>query len=285
MPPEQDSVLRAMTDDGAFRVIAALTTETVRTVVHLQTLHGATARHIGDLVTGTILVRETMAPQLRVQGLLRGSGDRGSMVADSHPDGTTRALAHLSAGQGQIEVGLGATLQMMRTLHTGRLHQGIVELPDNGGLSEALMTYMQISEQVTCVVAVGTIVADTGVLAAGGYLVQLLPEAKDGSLTVMTARLEDFAPILSILDAGAFAPASLLDEILYRMPYTALRESHLRFGCNCSHLRVVAGLASLHHAEIEDLVRQNEVLNITCDFCGKHYAVAPEQLRGLLRSN
>ena len=78
-----DSVLRAITDDGAFRVIVARTTDTVQNVLKAQGAQGPTARHLGDLVTGAVLFRETMAPNLRVQGILKGSGGSGSSPLSS----------------------------------------------------------------------------------------------------------------------------------------------------------------------------------------------------------
>ena len=69
-----DSVLRAITDDGAFRVIVARTTDTVQHVLSAQGAQGNTGKNLGDLVTGAVLFRETMAPNLRVQGILKGSG-------------------------------------------------------------------------------------------------------------------------------------------------------------------------------------------------------------------
>src|SRR5688500_245017 len=65
MPHSSDTVLRAITDDGAFRVITARTTDTVRGAVDVQGATGSTARAFGELLTGAILYRETMAPQLR----------------------------------------------------------------------------------------------------------------------------------------------------------------------------------------------------------------------------
>ena len=50
-----DSVLRAITDDGAFRVIVARTTDTIQRVLDAQGAQGVTARHLGDLVTGAVL--------------------------------------------------------------------------------------------------------------------------------------------------------------------------------------------------------------------------------------
>ena len=68
-----DLVIRALTDDGSFRVLTARTTGLCREAVQKQGTSGETARHFGDLLTGTVLVRETMAPTLRVQGVVRGA--------------------------------------------------------------------------------------------------------------------------------------------------------------------------------------------------------------------
>jgi molecular chaperone Hsp33 len=54
----QDSVLRAITDDGAFRVIAVDTTATVRGALAVQKAATAElAQTFGDLLTGSVLVR------------------------------------------------------------------------------------------------------------------------------------------------------------------------------------------------------------------------------------
>src|SRR6187551_195287 len=220
-----DSVLRAITDDGAFRVIVARTTDTVQHVLSAQGALGSTGKNLGDLVTGAVLFRETMAPNLRVQGILKGSGGSGSLVADSHPSGRTRGLVQLSEGVNEIAIGPGAIMQMMRTLPDGKINQGFVEVPAPGGISRALMAYMQTSEQVVSMLAMGTLLDQSRVTAAGGYLVQLLPEVGRGPLMVMTERLKDFETIDAQLREPGFSPSALLEELLWGMPFTRLEES------------------------------------------------------------
>ena len=288
-----DSVVRAITDDGAFRVITARTTETVRGAAAAQGAKGATARHFGELLTGTILVREAMAPSLRVQGILKGAGGKGTLVADAHPDGSSRGLVNFR-GTGEISVEKGALLQMMRTLPSGALHQGMVEVPEvsradgrsgpASGISAGLMAYMQDSEQVVSTIAVATVLTGDEVVAAGGYLVQLLPEVERGPLMVMTERLAELEDLSGLLRSGG-TPDTLLEELLYGMPFTRLEASRLCFACHCSQLRVVATLATLPRADVEDLIRSGEVLQIRCDYCGKDYEVAPAQLRSLLTTS
>jgi molecular chaperone Hsp33 len=282
-PP--DTVLRAITDDGAFRVITARTTHTVRGAVEAQGVFGVTARHFGDLLTGSILFRETMAPNLRVQGIIKGSNGSGSVIADSHPSGQTRGLIQLKGGAKEIELGNGAVLQLMRSLPNGRINQGIVEVPKDGGISHSFMAYLQTSEQVVSMIAVGTLFDGDRVISAGGYMVQLLPEAARGPLLVMTERLREFESIDPQLRDSAFTPSWLLEELLYGMPFTRLEESPVRFECWCDEVRVVSALASLSRDDLEHLLSTNDVLEIACEYCKRDFRIAPARLRGLLEQS
>lgn len=273
-----------MTDDGAFRVITANTTHTVARAVAAQKLDGTLAARLSDLITGAILVRETMAPGLRVQSLARGVGNRGTIIADSHPDGGSRGLVQLN-GATDIAFGEGALLQVMRTLPNGTIHRGTVEIPSANGISGALMQYMQTSEQVVSMVAVGTVVEAGEVKLAGGYIVQLLPEVDDGPLAVMTERLRDFETMEPLFNQGVHSPDAMLEELLYRMPYTVLEEKPLEFKCRCSELTLLSSLATLPASDIEELMKDGEVLDVGCDFCGTRYPLGPELLRGLLQKS
>jgi molecular chaperone Hsp33 len=221
-----------------------------------------------------------------VQAILK-SAQKGSLVADSHPDGTSRGLVNFGSGAAkgaapEVSLGPGALLQVMRTLPSGSLHQGVVAVPEGGGISGALMAYMQDSEQVVSTIAVAALFDGDEVAAAGGYLVQLLPEVERGPLMVMTERLTDFKSLDELLRTSGGSPDALLDELLHGMPYALLEESRLGFACHCSQVRVVASLATLPRSDILDLVRGGEVLEIRCDYCGKEYTVSPIHLRALL---
>ncbi len=276
-----DTILRAITDDGAFRVITAQTTETVCGAIAAQHAEGEVARVLADLLTGAVLVRESMSPDLRVQLILQAS-PRARLVADTHPDGRSRGLVQIAQGA-QVRFGQDSVLQVARTLHNGALQQGVVPLTDARGVSAAIMRYMQLSEQVVSMVAVGCQSDANGkVIAAGGYLVQLLPEVAQGPLMVMTERLKDFQDIVPLITGGAAEPHALMNELLYAMPYTIVGQDSVSFGCTCSQARLAASLASLPKEEIEAMVKEGRLIDASCDYCGKAYQFAPEQLRGLL---
>ncbi len=283
---QQDRVVRAITADGAFRVIAVRTTETAKEVASVQKAHGPRARLLAEMLTASVLVRETMAPDLRVQAILQGDDPKTRIVTDSFPDGTTRGLVQLRSGA-DVALGERSVLQLMRTLQSGQIQQGIVQASKASGISGALMEYMQASEQVITFAAVGALGGDD-VTSAGGYLVQLLPEASEGPLMVMTERLRAFPPMEKLLAEDEAAPEKLLSEVLYGMPYDEVGRGTLRFECRCSEERLLATLLSLPRDDIRELVKGvsiGEVLEIDCDYCQRHYTIPPERLRGVLDVN
>lgn len=276
-----DGVIRALTEDGSFRVVVVDTTETIAFAVKAQRVSGAAARLLGELMTGTVLVRETMSPGSRVQGILKGSNDSGMMLGDAHPEGVTRGLVQ-AKGKGPVEPA-GALLQFMRTLANGAIHQGIVQL-DTGSLDHALMTYFQQSEQVETALGVAAIIDGDRVVAAGGYLVQLLPEAVPDAMRAMVERLGALPSATEILRSGTGARL-LVEQILSGSPFGVTSETELVPGCTCSQDRVLASLSTLAHAEIKSMRDGGKPLEVRCDFCGTDYVIDLASLDRLLDIN
>jgi molecular chaperone Hsp33 len=277
MTATTDSSLRAMTDDSAFRVMAVNTTQTVRDALERQAPNGVTRKAFGDLITGAVLVRETMSPNQRVQAILKRRQNMGSLVADSHPTEGTRGLVSLPAKDPDFAL-TGAILQVMRRLHDGKIHQGMVDVPNGGDVSDALRVYMQVSEQVDTLVAVSTLFDGDQVTCAGGYLVQLLPGVGRAPLAFMSERVREFGDIDAHLTRG---PRELIAALLSEIPYTELDDSPLRFGCWCSAERLLSALSTLPKADIDDFIQKGEVLEISCDYCHRQYQIPPAKLVGL----
>lgn len=280
MTKTQDKVVRAITDDGGFRILTALTTDTVRNAAHAQDARGPTARRLGELITGAVLVREAMSPDRRVQVLVKDDKGRTRLVADAHPKGWNRGIVNPRA---ESETGGDAILEVLYTLPNDVLQQGIVALPPSGDISAGFMTYMQESEQVVSMITVCTVTDDDGgVRAAGGYMVQLLPDAPREALERMTERLSEFGGLGDELCAPAASAERLRHALLGDIGTRPMASMYLCFGCNCERDRVLAGLGSLPGDEIRDMIAAGEALEIRCDGCGKHYEITMADLHGLL---
>ena len=251
-------------------------------MLRAQSAAGDTARHLADLVTGSVLIRETMSPAHRVQAILKGEGGRGSLIADAHPDGITRGLVQLPDGLEVFNIGDGSHLQMMRSMARGEVHRSIVQAKAGDDVPRALMTYMQESEQIVSMIATGVSWRDDDVMHAGGFVVQLLPGAQRGPLMVMTERLEGFPVFDELLANLDGSPKKLLEELLHMMPFAQLDKRDVSFGCRCSMEAVVASLASLSRQDIKEMVEESQVIELSCDYCNTDYVVQSSQLQGLL---
>ena len=286
-----DRVLRAITVDGSFRIIAVRTTDLVREAMRIHGADASTAldaKAFCELLTGAIVVRETMAPGQRLQMIL--SRDKvGQVVVDSHPDdGTgaiTRGLVNRFSPDGGAVLADDAVLRVIRSLPRGRLHQSIVEASGDG-TTHALMHYMQVSEQVVATLGIATVFEGGEVVASGGYLVQLLPECTEGPLAVMTERLaHDFANLDKFMVDNEADPMKLLDEVLYGFAYEMLSDAPLRYGCDCSEERVLGAIATLGRVEVADVVSRGEVMSLTCEYCRKTWSLGTDRLKTLLVDN
>jgi molecular chaperone Hsp33 len=274
-----------MTSDGAFRVIAAITSETAAEAARVQGLSGDDALRLAELITGAVLLRETTHPGRRVQILERSRGG-GVLVADSLPDGTNRGIANPgapAAEPGEAASEGDATLQVSYTMQNGALHQGLVAVPAGSRLSTALMRYMQQSEQTVSVIAVTALAAGDGqVAASGGYLVQLLPEAERPALSAMTQHLDALDSLAGLLSAPHPTSRDLVARVLDGFEHAELADSPLRFGCTCSQERFIRGIASLGPEEVASLALEPEPLEVRCDACGRGYSIEPGELRAFV---
>jgi molecular chaperone Hsp33 len=277
----QDRVTRAMTSDGAFRVIAAITTETAIEAARAQGVSGSDALRLAELITGAVLLRETTSPGRRVQILMR---DRHGhvLVADALPDGSNRGI--VNPGSESVNAPDGdTTLQVSYTMPNGALHQGLVAIPEGSDLSSALMRYMQQSEQWVSVIAV-TALGDGGhgLAASGGYVVQLLPEAERPALYAMTQHLDALDSLPQLLAEPETTSRAIISRLLDGFEHAELADSPLRFGCTCSEERVLRGLASIGPDDVRSMIASEVPLEVRCDACGRRYMIDPDHLRAFV---
>ncbi len=278
-----DRVLRAMTVDGAFRVIALNCTQTVQDIVDSQGASGTDVTRFGELLAAAILVRETMSPAYRVQASLKGLAG-GSLVADSQPEGKTRGLFNAPAGGGRLDIGAGSLLQTTRVMHGGRTHQSVTQVPASGDIAETFMSYFQNSEQIATTIDLGCHIEAGRVRTCGGYLVQLLPEVTPDPLRTLTERLDELPEAIELIGADP-DPTRLVARLLEGFEYALLGDSPVAFECSCDPVRVLSAMATLGAEELQEIIDKGDALDIDCDYCGERYQLGPAALATLLDRN
>ena len=130
--------------------------------------------------------------------------------------------------------------------------------------------------------AVACVVDGEEIKAAGGYVVQLLPELTAPPLDAMRHRLDVFGDLAPVLVARDADPKWLLDALLDQMPYTGLAESSVEYGCTCGPERAIGAVAALGEAELRDMLDKDEIVPVKCDYCTQTYEVSPDDVRRIL---
>ncbi len=285
-----DRLARAITDDGAVRGLAVVTTSLVEEArVRHGTLPTATAA-LGRALTAALLMGGMLKDGERISLEFSGDGPLGRMLVDATPDGAVRGFVarpatHLPPRAGKLDVG-GAvgrgSLCVMRTrVATAQFYRSLVPLV-SGEIGADVASYLLTSEQTPSVVAVGVYVEPDGrVGAAGGYLLQAMPGADAGTIDRLEANVGQDGRPSELVRAGLDA-AGMLERMLAGIAMRVLAEQPVGFRCRCSHERVAAAMVAMGRAELQDVLASERRAEVVCEFCATRYVVEEAELRACL---
>ena len=219
---------------------------------------------------------------------INGGGPAGSIIAVSDNNGNVRGYVQNPAADlpknaaGKLDVGgvVGkkGMLSVIRDFGEGEPYTGLVKLV-SGEIAEDFAAYFAESEQIRTACALGVLVdRDRTVLAAGGYIVRLLPGAQDGIIDAVEENVKKTGAVTNVL-AGGDANTLVQSVMSGFSPVIAYRQT-VEYKCFCSRERFLSGISGLDRSEIEDIKRVGEPIEVTCQFCDAVYVFSPEELYG-----
>ncbi|PAX60735.1 Hsp33 family molecular chaperone HslO [Brunnivagina elsteri] len=288
-----DQLIRATAADGGIRVVGAITTRLTEEARQRHKLSPDATAALGRTMTCGLLMASGMKkPGSRVNLRIKGDGPLGGILVDAGLDGTVRGyvgnpLAELPKNaRGKLDVGgiVGkGFLYVVRDIGYGYPYSSTVELV-SGEIGEDVAYYLATSEQTPSGLIVGVFVEESGVTAAGGLLVQVLPKAARDEILVETlesrmAALADFTPLMQ---AGKTL-SEIFQEILGDMGLHIFPETQmLRFHCACSFDGVLRALKLFGESELQDMIVTDNGAEATCEFCGSVYQASSDHLEQLI---
>lgn len=288
-----DQLIRATAVDGGIRVVGAITTRLTEEARQRHQMSYVATAALGRTMTAGLLMASSMKRAgSRINLRIRGDGPLGGILVDAGLDGTVRGYVGNPQvelppnAKGKLDVG-GAVgngfLYVVRDIGYGYPYSSTVELV-SGEIGDDIAHYLVTSEQTPSALMVGVFVDKTGVTAAGGLLVQVLPKAaRDESLIqLLESRIASLSGFTSLLRAGKtlndIFQDLLADLGLFIFPETQI----LRFYCGCSFDRVLGALKLLGTDELQDMIVKDNGAEATCEFCGEVYNASREHLTQLI---
>lgn len=287
-----DQLIRAISQDGLIKVSAVSSrnlTERARQI-H-KTLPVGTAA-LGRLLAAASMMGNALkeeAASITLQ--IKGGGPLGTLLAVSDHEGNVRGtVEHPDVDlplreDGKLDVGTAVgnqgTLTVIRDLRMKEPYVGSVGLLW-GEIAEDIALYFVESEQIPTACGLGVLVdRDQSVLAAGGYLVQLLPGAGDETAEALEASLRAAGPVTELLKADP-DPEALLKAALPGLPLEVLEKRPIEYRCDCSRERMERALLSLGREELQAMIDEQGGAELTCRFCDNVQKFSREDLEALL---
>lgn len=288
-----DKLIRGNSTDGAIRVFTAITTDTINEAHRIHNTSATASAALGRLLTagailgGAQLKSETDSLTLQING----DGPLGVMTVVANASSEVRGYvenptADLPANsRGKLDVsgviGKGF-LSVIRDLDLKEPYIGRTPLI-SGEIAEDLTYYYAKSEQIPTAIALGVLVdTDLTIKAAGGYMIQLMPEATEETADKLTNIIETLPPVTDMIANGmsaediAFAVTDGFDMML------ELNAPDPQYRCNCSRERMERALISLGKKEISDIIEEQGEAEMTCRFCDNVYTFSKDELTELM---
>lgn len=286
-------ILRAIDESETIKISAAITTDVVEEAAKIHKLSKTTSAALGRVLTAAAIIGSWQKNEKDSITLsINGNGPAGKIVATCKNDGyvkgyVTNPGADLPTREadGKIDVaGIVGEGNLTLVMDTGmkKPYTGTVNLT-TGEIAEDLAVYFLQSDQVPSAVGLGVLVdVDYSIKAAGGFIIQLMPDATEEQISKLEENLKDLPSVTSILDE--YHDAEKLIEILMKdIDFKILEKREITYKCNCSREKVEDAIVSVGPREIEEILREDKKAEVSCYFCDKVYDFDESDLERMLK--
>jgi molecular chaperone Hsp33 len=303
-----NKALIAIDKSRSFRVYLAITTTMAEDAREVHETSPLATAALGRVLTGAGLMGlqlKNKKDKLTVQ--FKGDGPAGEILVTANGDGGVKGYISNPGVElplktnGKLDVGgaIGTgTLTVIKDLGLREPYVGRIDLV-SGEIGEDLTAYFFLSEQQSSSVALGVrIDTDYTVLASGGMIIQMLPEARPEAVDALETLLSEMTPISSLVEevvkqsAGKTEEAvvdSLLERIFKPLPdefaVERLEYRDMAWDCDCSMERLEQVVISIGSGDLKEIIEEDEKAELVCQFCGTKYQFDKEHLEKLLKES
>ena len=286
-----DYIVRATAGNGSIRAFAATTRDLVQHAREVHHTSPVASAALGRMLTAAAMMGTMLKGDKDILTLqIRGEGPLQGIVVTSDSKAQVKGyvfnpgveVPDLIPGKLNVSGAIGpGHLSIIKDIGMREPYAGKIELV-TGVIAEDLTYYFAQSEQTPSAIGLGVLVeTDTSIRRAGGFIIQLLPDATDEMIDRLEKKLATIPYVSDLLDMGQ-TPEDILNMILGDFDLNILDKIPTTFYCNCTRERVEKALISIGKDELEKIIREDKKANLHCHFCSKEYDFNEEQLVALL---
>lgn len=287
----KDYLIKATLYDGLVRAYVAKTTNMIEEARRRQDTWATATAALGRTLTITSLMSSMLKGEDSLTVKIEGNGPLRAIIADGNPKGEVRGYIinpHVDFPlneYGKLDVrkavGTEGNLSVVKDLGLKEYFTGQVPLV-SGEISEDFTYYFATSEQIPSAVGAGVLInPDHSVLAAGGFIVQLMPGATEEFVEELERNINEFPAISSLIEEGN-NPEQILQKLFLTEDVKIHERVDITFHCQCSKERMLNAIKGLGPKEIKAMIEEDDGAEATCHFCNEVYKVSAQELSELL---
>lgn len=289
----KDYLVKALAFDGEVRAYSVRTTNMVSEAQRRHDTWRTASAALGRSLTAGAMMGAMLKGEQKLTIKVEGNGPIGPIVIDAHANGDVRGYVtnpHVdfeSTEQGKLRVyqAVGTEGNVTVIKDIGIREPFIGQSPIvSGELGEDFTYYFAVSEQTPSSVGVGVLVnGDDSILAAGGFILQIMPGAQEETISFIEERLQKIPPVSTMIEKG-LSPEGILNEVLGEENVKVLETMDVQFNCTCSRERIESVLISLGKAELEQIREEEEETEVHCHFCNERYKFSKDDIKHLIET-
>lgn len=284
-----DYLVKAYAFDGTVRIYAATTTSLVEEARKIHDTYPAASAAFGRVLTASLIMGAMYKGDQTLTIRVDGGGPIGKIIATVNANGKVKGLVenphvHIS-NKDKLAVGMvvgnNGFIHVTKDLKIRDVFTSSAEI-QTGEIAEDFTYYFAKSEQIPSSVGLGVLVNEKNeVFASGGFILQAMPGVKEETIAKIESKITSMKPISELIKDN-YKPEDIIN-LITEGSHELVEEMPLKFECDCSKERFFNGLSTLDKNDLETLIKENEPIEIVCEFCKTKYTFDTDELKTIIK--
>lgn len=285
--------IRGMAGNQKIRFVMVRSTEMVEKSRQIHDTSPVATAALGRTLTAASMLglllkghKDRVSIQIKGDGPVKtvfasgdSTGNVKGYIGDPHVDLPMKPNGKLDVGGA---VGTNGEIIVIRDFGLKEPYVGKAALT-TGEIAEDLVHYFMHSEQQPSAISLGVYVTkEKMVEAAGGLLIQPLPNIDEETLTLLEETLGKMRSISAMVSEG-LTPEQIVQEVLFNFNIEVMDQGIVDFVCDCELERIEKALISMGEKELTQLIEEDGKAEVSCHFCNKKYHFERADLEELLK--
>ena len=286
-----DYVIKALAYNKEVRIYVATSKHLVAKAALLHKTWPTASAALGRFITASAMMSLMYKDEERITLKINGDGPINYLLCEAY-QGAVRAdignpgvyLKYTKGpNKGKLNVGMAVgsgTLTITRYTKQNSSFASSSPLT-TGEIADDFTYYFATSEQTPTSCGLGVLVnPDNTIKVSGGFIIQLLPNAKEETIIQIEGVLKDIKSVTTMLDNGK-TPEDIL-QILASNTGVIIDKKEICYDCPCSKDNFKKSLETLNKETLDTMLKEDKKIEVTCHFCNSKYLFDEEEIKVMI---